>query len=71
MIYVVLTMGVAIAALSYFLRNSIRENGILERTINELESVIEVLEDQNETLTKAAKSYNPDYDINSLFSGGY
>lgn len=71
MIYIALTLGVVTSALSYFLYLKITEVVTLQQQLKNAESTIDVLEKQNETLTKAAKRSNPDYDIDKLFSGGY
>lgn len=64
-------MGVAIAAL-FFLYNKAKDSARdLEARISGMQITIRTLEKQNETLAKAAKSTNPNYDIDKLFTGGF
>jgi cell shape-determining protein MreC len=60
-----------LGVLGLYLRTNIRK---LERElirVQQLDKEIITLRKQNATLTEAAKSYNPTYDIGQLFKGGF
>ena len=71
MIYALLLCMGLLGVLGLYLRSNIRK---LERElvrVQQLSKEITTLRKQNETLTKAAKSGNPVYDIDKLFTGGF
>lgn len=71
MIYLILASALVIGVLGMMLRKNIRK---LEREtirVGQLNKEIDVLRKQNDTLAKAAKSNNPHYDIDKLFTGGF
>jgi cell division protein FtsL len=71
MLYLSIALGLSTVVLAYLLYQRGKEIATLEYTIRGKDKEINILEAQNETLAKAVKSNNPDYDIDKLFNGGF
>ena len=71
MLYLSIVLGLGLLTLAYLYNRQSKSVAKLEYTIRGRDKTIDILERQNETLAKAIKRSDPDYDVDRLFNGGF